>query len=282
MCPVFFQSGSLIIRSWFFMFVIAIIASIYISAKIDKEQKLGIGISRIIYLHIYLALIGRFGAWLLAVFEFLLGISNNIDTTRLYGSCLAVLLVLIVAARYWHFSFYKLLDLMCLSGAIGLAFLKIGCLLNGCERGLRTQTFLSMKYPVSYVFGKSPAVTDLLLGKRWDEYLSLFTDSVSVHPAPIYLMLGLLLIFMLLYPQRKQINLNPGNLASIWLLLFGIIRILTGTIRFNLPNADGSVYFSFALSTACILVGIIGIIFRWQQHRSIFSFKETKASYDIK
>lgn len=264
MCPVIFRWGYLNIYSWQLMYIVAILASIYISVRIDIKLELEIGKTRITYLYIYSAFVALIGA---KVLEWLVLWTTQAKAGDIgkayYGGVFVIIVLVTLISRYWRCSAYKLLDLIAIATTLGGAIGRIGCLLHGCCRGEPVKwCWIAIKYPIIYKEETFPTLLDLHFGIRWKEYLSAFEKGGYVHPAPIYYSIGFLLIFIFLYSQRKKINEIPGNLFYIGLILHGVLRFLLEIIRDNPPYLYWKLNISGLLSIVSILVGILAIFLR--------------------
>lgn len=118
-------------------------------------------------------------------------------------------------------------DIMAPSIAIGLAFGRIGCFLNGCCFGRVTRSFLGMAFPGNTHGGGSPA---------WYHHhrmgLITFADpySLPVHPTQIYHSLAALFIFVVLvmfYRCRRV----PGRVFLAFGMLYALLRFLIEFLR---------------------------------------------------
>lgn len=236
--------------------------------RLDVELELRIGRTKILYFYIYSAFVALIGAQMLQRFVLLIAHVRVEDIGKAYyGGIFVIIVLVILASRYWQFPAYKLLDIVFLATTLGSTIGRIGCLLNGCCRGVPVKScWVAIKYPIIHKKETFPTLLDLLFGIRWKEYLIAFKEGVYVHPAPIYYSIGFLLIFIFLYSQRKKINEIPGNLFYIWLILHGFLRFLIEIIRDNPPYLCGKLNISGLLSIVSILVGLTAITIRKLKH----------------
>ena len=260
MFPLFLRVSSYHIFSSTIIAALGIVVCLWISFKLDQELKLRVGKGRILLLHLYIILFGFFTArWLSITVQCFANISSSplvpfMRHSMIDGGGMGALVVLVVLSLCWKISIIKLLDLLSIGGFLGVSILRIGCLMGGCCRGTQTEGLLALNYP--YYTLESPTVLDLLMGKRWEEYLALFKEgSVTFHPYTIYYSLGCLLIFLVLYSNRKRINTIPGRIASIGFIMYGAMRILTELFRDNPPYIFGRI------NTTTILVVVAGFVF---------------------
>ena len=143
--------------------------------------------------------------------------------------------------RHIKFNYWKCADMLSPSLAIGYAFTRIGCFLNGCCYG---------------------CPTTLPWGVRFSENGVLTPPS---HPTQLYATATNLLIFWLL-TRLERLNRKPGFIFVAYLGLYSIYRFLIEFLRsgysaeqwmFGLTQAQG-------LSLAVIVVSaiLIGTVYR--------------------
>lgn len=264
MCPVVFRWGCVSIYSWPTLYIIAILAAIWITSRIDKSLCVGIGYRKIVYLYILTSLASLIGAQL---FQWCISSLSPIDASyegrAYYGGVIVVIFAILLFSRLLCLSTYKLLDISFVALTLGGCIGRIGCLLNGCCRGESSYLpWFAIKYPAIRDIKTFPTLLDLLFGMQKGEYFRSFRHSVYVHPAPIYYSIGFLLIFIFLYSRCKKINKIPGNLFYMWLILHGFLRFLIEFIRDNPPYLYGKLNISGLLSLVGILVGIMALTIR--------------------
>jgi len=108
--------------------------------------------------------------------------------------------------------FWTFLDITAPSLALGHAFGRIGCFLNGCCYGHTTQCFLGFHYP------------------QWHE-----SYPVAVHPVQLYeVTLNLLLFGFLEYVFRHP--KYQGQTAAFYFIGYGIIRFSLEFFRGDVPS----------------------------------------------
>ncbi len=274
MCRIIFRLGSFYITARPFFYIIGILLGLLVCLRINKKHKIGLTQSQLVLFHIYLGFVVHYGMQIYHYFEFIAMPVNKGRTY--YGGIIAAIFYVFLMARIWRFNGRKLFDIVAISGTVGGMFTRIGCQLNGCCVGRITDSLLSVRYPFPYNERTSPALLDLLLGRRWDEYLNLLNNDVKMIPAPLYYSLGFLFILIFLYHFRSRINSNPGAIARYWLILHGILRFLIEMIRNNPPYIWGRINLSGIISIMSIVAGVILIIIRRKQ------FREDELKYSVK
>ncbi|MCE5198426.1 MAG: prolipoprotein diacylglyceryl transferase [Armatimonadota bacterium] len=118
-----------------------------------------------------------------------------------HGGVLFAVVAAYLFTRKTKLSFWAYTDLLAPSVAIGYAFTRIGCFLNGCCYG---------------------APTSLPWGVRFMENGTLTPPS---HPTQIYAFLASLLIFFVL-TRLEKLNRAPGFIFTSYLGLYGVYRFL--------------------------------------------------------
>ncbi|NLC51223.1 MAG: prolipoprotein diacylglyceryl transferase [Firmicutes bacterium] len=121
-----------------------------------------------------------------------------------HGGFFGAILILILYCRYRSLSFLKLADFFAPYLALGYAFGRIGCFLNGCCYGEIT----SVPWAVTFAA----------------------VDSALRHPTQLYASLAGVISFILLRYLRK-FHFFDGYLMSMFFLLYGIYRYINEFFR---------------------------------------------------
>ncbi len=149
--------------------------------------------------------------------------------------------------------------------ALGLAFGRVGCFLNGCCWGRTCQAFFAVSFPSSYA-----GVTDIP-NPVFSEHLRLglvtseAQRSLSVHPTQIYSSLGAFLLFLFLcvyYPKRR----GHGEVFSVFALLYGVHRFTVESFRADNDAFMGGMTISQNISIGVFVVGLC--LFLYHRFRS--------------
>jgi len=129
-----------------------------------------------------------------------------------YGGLIGGAVAVAFLARQRQLSLLVLADVAAPALAMGLAIGRIGCQLSGDgDYGVATDLPWGMSYPDGVV-----------------------PTTERVHPAPLYEMVGCLLIFAYLW-RRRLSNPPVGDLFGRYLILSGVVRFLIEFVRRN-PN----------------------------------------------
>ena len=146
-----------------------------------------------------------------------------------YGAFIGGLIAILAWCRYRKLDFLKLTDLMAPYLALGYAFGRIGCFLNGCCYG-----------KVSTVPWALPASA---------------VDNLLRHPAQLYASLVGLIIFLILYQLRPRRPFDGFQLIML-ALLYGVLRFITEFFR-DMPLVGLNFTLAQIFSLAVVLLSLI-------------------------
>lgn len=211
MYPILFKIGPLALRSWGFMLLIGFVLGYWLAVK--RAEKYNIPKAVLLDLALYLLLAGIIGGRLVYV---LLNINfyahNPLQIIAIwngglsfYGSLGAGVLTTIVFCRRRGISFFRIADLLTPSLALGYAFGRIGCFLNGCCYGVPTNLPWGVRFPGVF-FGE------------------------PVHPVQLYASASnFLFMFVLLwFDKRKKAE---GHTFALYMMLYSFYRGLAEILR---------------------------------------------------
>lgn len=185
-------------------------------------------------------------------FGFLEALNITSGGLTVYGGLiLATLLVVPYLAylRYRHgVNPLKLLDIIAPSLALGLAFGRMGCFLNGCCYGAPTD----LPWGIAWPEGSIP----------WDKYVDPLhpTSMPLLHPSQLYSVVNALLIFVFLhlaYKHRKR----HGVLIGAFFGLKAVTRFFLEMVR----SDEDKAYLGMSISqvTGLILIVLVFAYFLW-------------------
>jgi len=123
----------------------------------------------------------------------------------LYGGIVAGTVAGLLTARQLGLPMWVVADALTPSLALGTAFGRVGCFLNGCCYGRPT------KLPWGVVFPP-------------DSFAGLEFGSTPVHPSQLYGALVGLVLFLVTWVLRRRLA-PPGTLFWTFIILFAVIRI---------------------------------------------------------
>ncbi|MBO5761564.1 MAG: prolipoprotein diacylglyceryl transferase [Lentisphaeria bacterium] len=192
-------------------------------ARMDKEQIFDIAL---------IAIFGGIGgARLFYVIQFFHQFSGNlwnvfrIDQGGLvfYGGFLTALVILFIYAKIKKLSFARILDMYAPAIAIGHAFGRVGCFLQGCCFGK------PCSWGVVYPGNSAPA-------ERFPDYLSPVKNVIegipSIPLAPVQLIeaAGNIVLCVFLLKLFKYVK-KTGQIAAAYFAMYGIMRFLLEFFR---------------------------------------------------
>ena len=143
-------------------------------------------------------------------------------------------------------SFWAMADVSAPPLALGIGIGRIGCFLNGCCFGYPTEGFLGIVFPQGC-------------------YASSIYPNIHIHPTQAYSAIAAFLIAILLPMLEKRWRLFAGWTFSIFMILYGIDRLIVEGFRFY----DSSKYFelfgtqwtgSRIVALAMIAFGIVSFL----------------------
>lgn len=241
MIPVLFHIGPLPIRSYGVMIAFSFALGIWLAVR--RGTRRGVDPSALTDLSIAILVASIVGARLLFILpywdEFSAHPLRIFEVWRggltMYGGLLGAIAASVVFMRVKKMPFWKVSDIVAPSVALGLAFTRIGCFLNGCCFGLPTDLPWGCRFPPTSAAGA--------------EFYG-----VAIHPAQLYDSLVGFGIFAILLTVEKRLR-GDGRLFLLFVGLYGLSRFFMDLVR-----AYESV------STA----SVGGILLTWNQWLSVF------------
>ena len=211
MHPEVLHWGFLHIRSYGVMLAIAFLVGTWIALAdararhLDEDRLIGVILTALIA--------GVIGARMLYVMEHLEEFRHAWGSLlalwqgglTLYGGVIAGTAAGLIAARRAGLPMWIVADTLTPSLALGTAFGRVGCFLNGCCYGRPT------KLPWGVVFPP-------------DSFAGLEFGSLPVHPSQLYAALTGLVLFLAAWAVRRRVA-PPGTLFWGFIASFALIRI---------------------------------------------------------
>jgi len=162
------------------------------------------------------------------------------------GGFLLATLVVFIFIRKKKISFFLIADMNAPGLAIAYGIARIGCHLAGDgDYGVISD----LPWAYSYLHGTVPTY-----------------PGVTVHPTPIYELIGSILIFIVLWSVRKKTD-REGKLFSYYLILTSTARFIVETIRLN-PKVFIGLTEAQLISLLLFIIGVI-ILFYLKKQRLI-------------
>jgi phosphatidylglycerol---prolipoprotein diacylglyceryl transferase len=247
MRSILFHLGSIPVRAYGFMIVVGFALGLWRATKVSARYKInhervmdaallallaGIVGARVLYLFLQVPQEG----W--AVFSQILRVWEG--GLSFHGGLIAAIAVVALYTRAKKIPFLTMADLLAPSLAIGYAFARIGCFLNGCCYGRPTDLPWGVCFvdPVTHV------------------------RTAPSHPAQLYAFAASLLIFAIL-TRIEKLNRTAGFVFFSYVVLYSIYRFLIEFIR---KGVTAEVWFlgltqAQVISLAAILIfGIVLLI----------------------
>ena len=238
MHPIILKIGPLTIYSFGLMLAVAFLAAIHTSERLARRYNvppemipdLGLYVlvaavlgSRLLYVLVYRS--DFVGAGLLSYLKIWEG------GMIFYGGAIGAILVGLWYVRRKGCSAWSVLDIVSPAAALGHAFGRVGCFLNGCCWGKRCSLPWAVRFPKHLdksgdIFG-SPAFKDHLLRGYVNRAETL---SLEVHPTQLYSVLFLVILFFVLLWLLKRRKF-VGAVFCQYIIIYGCYRFLVEFIR---------------------------------------------------
>jgi len=209
MRPVLFEVGGISVYAYGFMISLGVITALILLYRESRSR--GFDPEQVFEAVLYASLAGAIGARLLFVLLEWDWVVEDISRVlkfqegglSFYGAFALGLMVLFVWSRWRGIYFFHLTDFFAPYLALGYAFGRVGCFLNGCCYGVVSD--IPWALPASMV------------------------DNLPRHPVQLYAAAGSLLIFFIIRYLQKH-KLFPGfNMLSV-IMLYGLMRF---TVEFS-------------------------------------------------
>lgn len=241
----FFHKG-IPIYAYGFMLMVAFLVAITIARWRAKKE--GLDPNKITDLGIYLVCAGILGARLFFIIQFykeyqhhLLSIFKIYEGGLVYyGGLFAGIVTLFVYVRKNHLPFLKVVDILMPSAALGLAFGRIGCFLNGCCFGkVAAHIPWAVQFPrtldkTGMVDGSPAFVHQYEIG-----LISLSeTHSLPIHPTQLYSFVADVILFFLLSAFLRY-RKKTGEVLLMFGILYPVIRFSIESLRDDNPLIFG-------------------------------------------
>jgi len=258
-----FVHWTLPINSYGTMMVIGFLIGVYLACR--RAKRMGIDPNLMTDVGMIAIITGILGARVFFAIEFYdQFLDHPLDIIRIdqgglvfYGGFLAA--ILCVSFYVWKKkqSIADILDISTPSLAVGLAFTRIGCFLNGCCWGKACSAALpwAVYYPPQSEVFRIQVEAGLLPKEA--------VQSRPVHPTQLYESLAVFAMFFILtwlfrYRKRK------GDILAAFAVLYAIERFLVELLRAdNALMADGLTV-SQNISILAFVLGIAWLVWGWR------------------
>ena len=145
-----------------------------------------------------------------------------------YGGFICAVIALFIYCRKKQFNFFKIADMAAPGLAVGHAFGRIGCFLNGCCFGKVTNHF-GVLYPANTF--PADRYPDL---KQCADHLA--CHSQHLYPVQMFESIGNFLIATVLFFMLKK--LKTGQTIALYFILYGILRFSDEFLRGDYQTKD--------------------------------------------
>jgi phosphatidylglycerol:prolipoprotein diacylglycerol transferase len=223
MLPEIAHWGFLHIRSYGLMLAIAFLVGTWLALR--EARRLGIDEDKLVGVILVTLIASIFGARALYVLE-------HVDQFRrewgsvlalwqggltLYGGIIAGTIAGLLTAKRSGLPMWKVADVLAPSLALGTAFGRVGCFLNGCCYGRPTTLPWGVVFPP-------------------DSFAGLEFGNAAVHPSQLYFAAAGLGLFGIAWWLRRRFT-TPGMLFWTVIVLFGLVRIPLDLTRAYEPES---------------------------------------------
>ena len=223
MHPELFHLGPLQVRSFGLMIALAFLVGTWLGLR--ESGRLGLDEDKVVSVILAAMVAAVLGARLLFVVEHIEDFVREPASVlavwqgglTLYGGVVAGVLAGVVAAGRLGLPRWVVADALAPSLALGTAFGRVGCFLNGCCYGRPTTLPWGVVFPAG-----SPAVLE-------------FGDT-PVHPSQLYNVAAGLAMFAVMWAVRKRIR-PAGVLFWGFLVAFAVVRVPIDMTRTYEANA---------------------------------------------
>jgi phosphatidylglycerol:prolipoprotein diacylglycerol transferase len=166
-----------------------------------------------------------------------------------YGGAILGAVGFAIFCRVRHLSALALGDLLITSVFIGMAFGRLGCLLNGCCYGDYCELPWAITFPVDSVPFKAQQMQGFLLGGE--------AGSLPVHPTQVYSALNAFCLALLTLAYHPFRRFNGEVLALGW-IAYPVSRFLVEFLRGDELGQLGTIFtISQYVSAVLFLLGIL-------------------------
>jgi phosphatidylglycerol:prolipoprotein diacylglycerol transferase len=240
MYPVLFKIGPLTVHSYGLMIAVGFLLALHLTQR--NAQKAGIDPQAILNMAFPGLFFGILGTRILYIILFPEGFSwkDPVGLIAIWRGGLVFQGALPVAVVYaWYgarrrgIPFWKLADLVIPYVPLAHAFGRIGCFLNGCCYGIRTNLPWGIRFPRIPWDLSDPNITGspAYYDQRFELPTAIAHWSYPVHPTQLYGFVGLLATcFVLLYLKKKW-HIFDGFTMPLYFVMYSVGRFFIEFLR---------------------------------------------------
>jgi phosphatidylglycerol---prolipoprotein diacylglyceryl transferase len=235
------------------MLTIALFASIWLAER--RARREGLDPDQVSALAVWTLVGGLIGARAFFVIEYWDRFKSPWEILEIwnggivfYGCIIGGALAILLFRRLHPFPLRPMVDLIAPSLAVGAAFGRLGCFLNGCCYG----DVCHLPWAVTFPRASSPWNHQATLGLISESA----SRSLPVHPTQIYSAIdGFLLLFLLsaYYPLRRR----DGEVMALLMVTYPVTRFLIERLRSDEPGLILGLTVSQGISVALFTGGLV-------------------------
>jgi phosphatidylglycerol---prolipoprotein diacylglyceryl transferase len=215
--------GFIHIRTYGLMLALAFLIGTWLGMR--EAKRLGLDEDRLVNVILIVLIASVLGARALYVLEHIQEFRREWGSVialwqgglTLYGGIIAGTVAGLLAAQRFGLPMWTVADALAPSLAIGTAFGRVGCFLNGCCYGRPTRLPWGVHFPP-------------------DSFAGLEFGNAAVHPSQLYFAAAGTILFAILMGLRRRLTV-PGVLFWTFIVLFGLVRIPLDMTRSYEPEA---------------------------------------------
>ena len=266
MLPTLIEIGAFKIHSYGLMLAAAFLVGVWLVRR--ESSKAGIDQNLIADVAFWTLLVGLVGSRVLHILLYPgqyswtapLGWIAFWRGGLVFQGALLAIPFLYIYLRRKGVEFWSLADIAVPFIPLGHAIGRLGCFLNGCCYGERTDVLWAMPFPrVPFNLSKEPVGSPPYIDHCQRFGLSYWQDqwSFPVHPTQLYSVAGLMAIFAILILIRKKAPPFRGFAMPSYLVLYGIMRFIVEFFRgdHNPTHLGGNLTDQQVFSVLLVLFG---------------------------
>jgi phosphatidylglycerol:prolipoprotein diacylglycerol transferase len=228
MHPIAFTVGPFIVRYYGLMYVIAIVAAIFLTKVEVNRKRLSLRMDDILDFVLISVPLGIIFARLYYVAFMWENYGHNLNNIwkiwegglAIHGGLLGGFIALLIFARWKRVSFWRFADAIAPSVILGQALGRLGNFLNGDAYGIKT--YLHAPFGLEFARG-TPAYS-------YAHQIAPM-DTMRLHPAMLYELVGNLIIFALLWWWLRKREYKDGFVVSFYLIAYSLVRFVVEFFR---------------------------------------------------
>lgn len=222
MHPEIFQWGFLHVRSYGLLMAAAFLFGTWLALR--EARRLNLDEDKVVSVILVSLVAGVLGARMLYVLEHVSEFRREWGSVlalwqgglTLYGGLVAGVFGGLLMARRLGLPIWVTTDALAPSLAIGGAFGRVGCFLNGCCYGRPTRLPWGVSFPA-------------------DSFAGLDFGNAKIHPSQLYFAIAGFLLFLTVWALRRRVA-PAGTLFWMSLMLFALVRIALDFTRAYEPE----------------------------------------------